>query len=343
MSLHRTLPLALLAIAVAPPAFAANATLSGHVQDANGHALAHVYVHQENGMTSAFSNERGEFTLELDPKGGSLLLAESPGYQPVEIPVAETTQPIQLAKSPAVAVPSETETAETRAQAPADLLNNSFAVRYDWRWQTYGYFANSVAGAVDNELGLDWSARLDNWLWTLDAERSRAAVRVPSLTPSNPNASVLTPETIEGTLELGYALKAGEVEVAPYVAGLWRQVTAGSNGAAVTGTPLDADQTRQAIGLGLQGAKRIAPRLVAFGDLGVYTAPNVTFNNGPASITGLSGLNGAKLKLGLGFDLIPTIRFDLTYRHDYWRATNYAEDADVAMLGISYHPAEVTK
>lgn len=340
MPLLRTLAFASLAAAIVMPSqvLAATKAIAGHVQDSAGRPLPHVYLHQENGMTSAFTDELGNFRLEVDPKAASELLASAPGYQSVVIGMAAASEPIVLAKAPTVTVQPPEAAADEEAPSP-DLLNNQFGLRYDWRNGTMGSFSNSIAGAVDNELGLNWRARLDDWLWTLDAERYRAAIKVPALTPNNPSATVFSPETIEGTLELGYALKAGSLEFAPYVAGLWRQGTAGTSGAAYTGTPLDWDQIRQAVGLGLEGTTRLLPRLVGLADLSYYTATNVTLTNAPYQLTGLTG---GKLKLGLGYDLVPSIRLDVGYRHDYWRATNYSEDADVVTVGVSYHPAEVT-
>lgn len=319
-------------VALAGPALAATQA-TGRVQDASGKALPHVYVHQLGGVTATFTDEQGNFRLDLDPKAGTRLILSAPGYQGVEIDAAQLRAPVTLKPAPLVTAPKAPAAPEA---APTSGFASGYGLRYGWRNQTLASSGNSVGGLINNELGLNARIRQDAWVWGLDAYRNRAAVSLPSLTAG----TTFTPETVQAELSLGYLFGSGSLEVVPRLTALYRSVTANTQGAAYSGTPLDYDETRQAVGLGAAVGYRLMPGLdcLVEGDYFPGLLTSETLKEAPSQ---LSGLQGLKVGLKLGYALVPGLQLQAGYQHESWGATNYAQDADVVLLGIVSRPAEV--
>lgn len=318
-------------LAMASAAHAAALQVTGHVQDASGKALPHVYVHQLGGVTSTFTDEAGNFRLDLDPKAGSRVLLSAPGYRGVEVDARELKTPVTLTPAPQVTVPSAASPAEPEA---GSAFPSALGVRYGWRNQSLGSSGNAVAGPINNELGLFARLRQANVLWGLEAFRNRASVSVPGLN------TTFTPETTQAELSLGCVLGAPSLEVAPRLTALYRSVLANTQGAAYTGTPLDYDETRQAVGLGIALASTLGSGLEATLEADYYPS-FLTFNTLKDAPGQLTGLQGVKAGLKVGYTLVPGLQVQAGYQHESWGATGYAQDADVVLVGVASRPAEV--
>lgn len=328
---------AVVALAFGGVAQAATPSVSGRVQDASGRPLAHVYVHQEGGITSTFTDDQGNFRLERDPKANNRLVLSETGFQPVEVETNQLSRVVTMQPSQVVTAPT---IAPAQSSTEPSVLGSSFALRYDIRNEAIGFSGNSVNGTVNNELGLTYRNRFDAWYLTLDAFRNRAAVAMPDLTPNG--GTTFMPETLEGDLSLGYVWGLGGLELElPYLAGLYRDVSAGTNGVTYTNTPLDWNETRQAVGIGAKLGWRFAPRWSLGADLAYYPAVT-TFDTLQHSPYQLSGLQGGKAGVGISYTLVPGINLGVGFQKQSFGATNFAEDSNVTMLTISSNPSEVT-
>lgn len=318
-------------LALGAAAYAAAPQVTGHVQDASGKALPHVYVHQLGGVTSTFTDDQGNFRLDLDPKAGTRVLMSAPGYQGVELDAGQLKSAVTLKPAPVVTVPAAAVPPEAEATRP---IASHLGVRYGWRNQTTGANGNGVSGAINNELGLSARLRQDHVLWGLEAFRNRASVAVPAM------GATFTPETVQAELSLGCVLGGPALEIAPRLSALYRSVHANTQGAAYTGTPLDYDETRQAVGVGVAVGTMLGDRLEVTLD-GDYYPGFLTFGSLKEAPAQLAGLQGLKAGLKLGYTLVPGLQLQAGYQHESWGATGYAQDADVVLVGVASRPAEV--
>lgn len=244
-----------------------------------------------------------------------------------------------LAAAGLLATPAQA--ADENAQG-ADLLGNSFGLRYQYRTFNAAERGNGIAGNVDNGLGLRWQGRWEKWLWRVDGERDRANLRLADgLSPLNPDATVASPETFETNLSLGRVWNVAEAAaVAPYLAVDYRSLQANNSGARYTGTALDYNQIWLAPAVGLAAEWAIHLRLVLAADVAWYPVAAVTMPDAAYNLTETWGL---KPSVSLGYSIVPGIRFEAAYRHDLWRASGFALDSDVVTLGLSSRPAEVAR
>lgn len=331
MALTRILSTAAVAVLAFAGAATAAQQVTGRVLDASGKALPHVYVHQLGGMTSTFTDDQGNFRLDLDPKAGNRLLFGAPGYRGIEVDAGALKQPVVLQKAPIVTGPA----VPAAPEAPAgSVFGSELGVRYGTRHQSVGANGNGVAGPINNELGLTARLRQGDVLWGFDAFRNRAAIALADL-----NATV-APETVQAELSLGCVLGGPALEIAPRLTALYRSVTANSQGAAYTGTPLDYDESRQALGLGVSLGTTLGARFEATLDADYFPsfATHSSLKDAPAQLAGLQGL---KAGVTLGYALVPGLQVQAGYQHETWGATGYAQDADVVRLGLVSRPTEV--
>ncbi|MBU6430614.1 MAG: hypothetical protein KGR26_16470, partial [Cyanobacteria bacterium REEB65] len=54
----------------------------GHIEGPDGQPIAGVFVRQRGGVTGAFTDSTGDFTLRVDPQASSTLLATAPDRLP---------------------------------------------------------------------------------------------------------------------------------------------------------------------------------------------------------------------------------------------------------------------
>lgn len=331
MALTRILATTAVAVlAVAGAAAAAQTQATGHVQDASGKALPHVYVHQLGGVTSTFTDDQGNFRLDLDPKAGGRVLLSAPGYRGVEIDAQALKTPVTLQPAPVVTAPEAT--LPQQATEPS-VFASELGLRYGYRNQATAASGNRVEGAINNELGLSAHLRQDRVLWGFDAYRNRAAVAVSGL------ETTVNPETVQAALSLGCVLGSPGLELAPRLTALYRSVHANNQGAAYTGTALDYDESRQALGVGAAvGTSLGGLEVMLDAD---YFPSFLTYSSLKEAPSQLSGLQGLEAGLKLGYTVVPGLQLQVGYRHETWGATGYAQDADVVLLGVASRPAEV--
>lgn len=328
----------LVALGLARPAMAADRVVHGHVQARSGAPIDQVFVRQEGGLTSTFTDAHGNFALPVDPQAPDTLLLTAPDRVPARIAFSAADRPVVLALAPMVSPPTTVPPAVSIAPAQADVLDSGFALRGDYRTNDYvAQGANSVSGAVDGELGMNLALREGDWLLEADAMRNRPSVHVPGL--STDGQSTFAPEALEGTLDLGYLFHPAGLDVGPYLVGYGRSASSFANGAQYTGTALDWNDSRWSAGLGGQIAGWIYRpwHLEGLGRIEGYLLTNDRLSGGnvPAQ---LSALHGAKAEVQLGWEFMPQVRLQVGYQHELWRAFGYAEDADIWTVGLGYYP-----
>ncbi|HEY9855572.1 MAG TPA: carboxypeptidase-like regulatory domain-containing protein [Stenomitos sp.] len=331
MALTRILSTTAVAVlALGSAAYAAAPQVTGHVQDASGKALAHVYVHQLGGVTSTFTDDQGNFRLDLDPKAGNRVILSAPGYRGVELEAGALKSAVTLQPAPVVTAPTASAPVEA---APATVFASGLGLRYGWRNQSTSANGNTVAGTINHELGLSARLRQGTVLWGLEAFRNRAAVSVPNM------ETTFSPETVQTELSLGCVLGSTGLEIAPRVTGLYRSAHANTQGAAYSGTPLDFDETRQAVGVGAAvGTTFGAWEATLEGD---YYPSFLTWSSLKDAPSQLVGMQGLKAGLKLGYSIVPGLQLQAGYQHESWGATGFAQDADVILLGVMSRPTEV--
>lgn len=317
------------------PAYAAPAepSVSGKVLNAQGMPLANVFVQQQGGIASAISDERGSFTLKLDPNGRMALVYSAVGYVTAEVPAGQAgtviLQPVPSYRPAFVMVQSVATPVETR------LFDTGLSLSYGVRQQQTTYSNRNVEGWANNEIQGEARYRVGDVALGLKGFRNKVPVTISGL--ATQPASLPTVETSQVNASLGYAFTAFAHEIMPQLVYSNYFVAPSNAGTPWTGTPLDYTQTRQALGVALDVGHRMGPW-----DLignGVWLPYTISLTGAPYT---LENVGWNELGLTIGYNAAPGLRLDLSYRRQFAAGTSYGDWANIYGLGISYHPERNT-
>ncbi|HEY9899440.1 MAG TPA: carboxypeptidase regulatory-like domain-containing protein [Pantanalinema sp.] len=324
--------LALVASAAAPAIAApAEAPLSGKVQGPDGKPLSSVFVQQQGAISSAITDEKGAFSLKLDPKGRQVLVFTAVGFVGQEV-AADRAQSVTLRPVPAYR--------PTFAKAPAQevavgnaIFDTQVGLGYALRNQLVNTGGRTVEGLAVNGLVADARYRVSDAVFGVSGYRVKAPIQVsPLTTQPNPAPSV---DHSEWSLSAGHIVRAAGIDFLPQLV-YSNSFIAPGYATPWTGTPMDFSQSRHALALGLEAGKR-------FGDLEVIGRGKLPLLKSVTSSApyALGDVTWGDVGILLGYNVMPGLRLDLTATQQWAGATNTYESTQLFGIGLSYHPERV--
>lgn len=335
------LPLLSAGQASAAPALAAasilrdsqDARFSGRATAPDGSPLAGVLVQQLGGVSSAITDDQGRFALRLDPAARSTLTFSAVGYLPVEVPLARAAT-VALRPVP-VYRPGFKPIAAESQQHDAAFFDTQIGLLYRTRYQSVTGRSRLVEGWANNDLAAFARLRAKPVVIGLEGFRFKAPLTIgPLPTQPSPQPGV---ETTQWSAWLGVPFSVAEFELLPQVGYLTSYWMPSNLGMPWTGTPLDFNQTRQGVGLGIEGGR-------AFGPFDLTARATVV----PTLTTVLSGapysvgdLRWAEVGVGAGFEVFPGLRLGINAARQWNTGTDLDEFANVVGLSATYLPERV--
>lgn len=324
--------LALVASAAAPAIAApAEGTFSGKVMGPDGKPLSSVFVQQQGAINSAISDDKGNFTLKLDPKGRQVLVFTAVGFVGQEVSAA-SAQSVTLRAVPAYRPTFSGAPAQDVAVGNA-VFDTQVGLGYGLRGQQVTTGARTVDGVAINGIVADARYRTGDVVLGLSGYRIKAPILLSPLTTQP--TSVPSVDHSEWNLSAGYTLRAAGVDFLPQLVYTNSFITP-SYTTPWTGTPMDFSQSRHAIALGLEAGKRFGDlELIGRGKLPVLRS---TTSSAPYN---LGDVRWGDVGLLVGYNVMPGLRLDLTATQQWAGPANTYESTQIYGVGLSYHPERV--
>jgi hypothetical protein len=315
---------------------------TGVVADAaTGAPIAGALVQQEGSVTSAFTKEDGTFRLLLDKTGQATLSVSAVGYETFRLPIGNGQG--LSAKLAAVSgfVPAEAApNAETTAAgAEAAPIDSGVTVAYRLRRQAVETGGAGYSGLANNDFRVGARFRLRPWLFEAEGAHYQTPVDLAGL--SREENPAFSPSTWQAGARVGriFAL-SNDLETAASLAYRWSNTSPNNNAIRFTGSDLDVEQTRHAVGLsGLAAWRPNRGPWQAEASLGLYPlvigtakAPGAPFAN--------SFLTDARA--GVGYEIIRGMRVGVGYQFEDWRG-NGSDSSHMLLLNVHYQPGGIPK
>lgn len=334
-----------------PPPVAASrapATATGVVRDAaTGDPISGALVQQEGSVTSVFTGIDGTFRLLLDKTGGNKLTISAMGYEDTSLPVGSGTrlaarlQPVSgfMPVAPlAPLVPVGLSPAET---AP---LNSGIIFTYGLR-NNYvsapgsGGAAGTISGWSNNDFRLGLRFRWKPWLLEADGTHFEQPMDLAGLRKEDNPA--FKPSTWQAGARAGVMASLGaNVEVAALAAYRWTDTVPNNLGVPYTGSAMDFEQTRHAIGGELLAAFRPGRGRWHFELGGGYYPLVYGFADSPGQPFADGNLIDAHAILG--YEVMPGLRVGLGTALERYSDPGMDQGLKLT-LGMHYTPGGVPK
>jgi hypothetical protein len=337
-------PAAAPAAAPAAPSQALPATATGFVADAQtGQPLAGVLVQQEGAVTSAFTQADGSFRVLLERGGAPRLVVSAVGYEPLTVPVGDgQALRVRLAGISGFVPASPMLPASPVGQSAAETvpLNTGLIFAYRLRQQTLQSGAAKVDGLVSNDFRLGMRFRLRPALFEAEGAHFETPIDVAGLERSQNPA--FRPSTWQAGARAGllFPLFHPDLEVAGLLGYRWSNTVPNNADVPYTGSAIDWEQTRHAVGpVALVAWRPGRGRFHAEASYGYYPFVRTTAEapGAPFADQRLSDLRAV-----LGFELVPGMRLGLGYQQEDWMGSG-SDASKMLSLQIHYTPGGVPK
>jgi hypothetical protein len=317
---------------------AALASADGTVLDArSGRPVAAVFVQQEGGLASAFTGPEGGFKLTLDNPKDAKLTFTATGYERQTLPAGHA---MRVKLMPLDALTPETAPTlkpeydpNAPIQAPPALAS-AVQLSYRVRFETASFNNASIAGGGNNDYRLGLRYRWSPWLLEADGAHVQIPVDVAGL-PREQNPA-MNPSTYEAGARAAYVWPMGAWESALGLGYRYRNTVPNNKDVPYTGTDLDFEQTRHALGLvGLVGWRPAAGPWSAEAGLQAYPLVYAWAKDPGQPYAGSFGAEGYA---GVAYEIVNGLRLGLTYRLEYWRGSGQ-DTAHLLGLQLQYTPS----
>ena len=333
-----------IALAAAPPnaqvAPAAPAAVDGRVVDAtSGRPVPGVRVQQDRAVTSVFTRPDGTFHLVLERGAGDRLTISGVGYEDRGAPVGDGRN-VVVKLAPiggyAFAAPVLPTPPAGTSAAEAAPLNTGLLLAYRLRGQATAAGAGRLEGLVTNDYRL--GARLRLRPWVLDAEGShhQTDVDVSGLAlAANP---AFRPSTWQAGARAGLLspLFSRDLEVAGQLAYRWTNTVPNNADVPYTGSGVDWEQTRHALGpLGTIAWRPGRGRFHLEGSLGWY---GVVLARAEAPGRPFADRQLIDARAIVGYEVVPGLRLGASYQLDRWSGDGGSDEARIGALQLHYTP-----
>jgi hypothetical protein len=321
---------------------AAASSADGTVVDANtGHPVAAVFVQQEGGLASAFTSAEGGFKLTLDGPSGAKLTFTATGYERQTLPAGKGMR-VKLvplaALTPEKAPTLKPEYDPNAPVGPVPALASAVQLAYRLRYETASAGSASIAGGGNNDYRIGLRYRWSPWLLEADGAHFQVPVDVAGL-PREQNPA-LNPSTYEAGARLGYVWPMGNLEPAVGLAYRYRNTVPNNKDIPYTGTDLDFEQTRHALGLsGILGWRPATGPWSAEAGAQVYPLVYAWAKDPGQPFAGSFGAEGYA---GVAYEIVNGLRLGLNYRVEYWKGSGQ-DLSHILALQFQYTPSGMMK
>lgn len=347
-------PILALVMAQVAPAVIAQApapvpTLAtGVVLDAQtNEPIAGALVQQAGSVSSAFTQQDGGFRLLLEKAGGSELTVSMVGYDAATVPVADgrglrVRLKAQQGFIPAGPVLAPVAIGQSAAETAPLNSGVIFAYRLRQTSQTAptpSGASATISGLANNDFKLGARFRLKPWLFEAEGAHFETPTDVAGL--RNEDNPAFSPSTYQAGARVGY-LVAFTPDLEAALSGAYRWTNTVPNNAKVryTGSDLDFEQTRHAVGGTVTAAWRPGRgRFHLEGALGLYPLVFASSETGgqPYAQNFLS-----EARVIAGYEVMPGLRAGLGYGFERWQGAG-ADQSSLYSLQLHYTPGGVPK
>lgn len=339
-------PVAVPAAAPAAPAILP-AMVEGRVIDRqSGEPVAGVLVQQDGAVTSAFTQADGGFRLLLERGGVPTLRVSAVGYEPQEQALAAGQGPLLFRLSPLAgfvpASPMLPSAPMGQSAVETAPLNTGLIFAYRMREQVVSAGAAGYRGLVSNDYRIGMRFRLRPLLLEGEGAHHEVPMEVSGLDKGT--ARVFQPSTWQAGARVGLLTPVfhPDLELALLGGYRWTNTVPNNGDVPYTGSDLDWEQTRHAMGgVALAAWRPLRGRFHVEASYGMYPwvygsadAPGKPFAN--SQLTDLRGL--------VGFEVVPGMRLGVGYQEDRWLGAGTDVDAArILSLQVHYTPGGVPR
>jgi hypothetical protein len=324
--------------APAPQTAAIPTVANGVVVDAaTGQPLAGMLVQQGGSVTSVFTKPDGTFRVLLDKTGQASLTVSGVGYEGRTMPVGDGRDLRFELSAVSGFLPSEPVAAlQPIGSSPADLapLNTGINFAYRLRRQAVETGGANYAGLANNDYRIALRYRLKPWLIEAEGAHWQTPVELAGL-PREQNPA-FSPSTWTAGARAGAIFPFGtDLEAAAALGYRWQNTAPNNADIRFTGTDIDVEQTRHALGgVGTLAWRPGRGKWHAEGSLGLY--PLVFgFAKAPGAPFAASFLTDARAVVG--YEIIPGFRLGIGGQVEHWAGTG-SDSSQILSVQVHYTP-----
>jgi hypothetical protein len=341
-------PIAVAAAAVATTPARLPATVNGVVLDAlSGQPMPGALVQQVGSITSIFTGSDGHFRLLLERQGSAELTVSAMGYEDQKVAVGtgkDLTVSLREISGFLPAVPLATLVPVGMSAAETAPLNSGLMFTYSLRNNlitapgTSGAPA-SITGWSNNDFRLGMRFRWKPWLAEAEGDHFETPVDLVGLRKEDNPA--FKPSTWQAGARVGRLWSlTPDFEVAALGAYRWTDTVPNNSRVPYTGSDLDFEQTRHAL-----GGEALAAWRPGRGhwhlEVGAGYYP-VVFATADAPGKPFGESNMLDAHALLGYEVLPGLRVGLGGGLERWSGTG-SDQAVRLSLGMHYTPGGVPK
>jgi hypothetical protein len=323
------------------------AVVTGVVTDANKEPIGGALIQQEGSVTSVFSQPDGHFRLLMDKTGGGAITVSAVGYENTTTAVGagkDLTVSLKAVSGFLPAAPLAPLTPVGLSAAETAPLNTGLVFTYSMRnvnAQAPGVTGTNatIAGWSNNDFRLGARFRWKPWLAEAEGAHYEVPAEVAGLRKEDNPA--FTPSTWQAGARFGALWSVtNDFEVAGLAAYRWNNTVPNNNRVPYTGSDLDFEQTRHALGgMALAAWRPGRGHWHLEGSAAYYPLVFATADS-PGSAIASSNLVEARAILG--YEVMPGLRLGLGAGLERW--SGVGQDQSVRLsVGLHYTPGGVPK
>jgi hypothetical protein len=312
---------------------------SGVVVDAaTGQPVSGALVQQEGSVTSAFTKPDGSFRLLLDRSGAASLTVSGVGFESQTLPVGNGKDLKVSLATVGGFVPSAPNTPLVpMGQSSADTapLNTGLIFGYRLRREVTEQGGASISGLANNDFRLAARYRMRPWLLEAEGSHAQTPVDLPSL--PRESSPAFSPSTWQVGARGSYIFPLSkDLETAAGLGYRWSNTVPNNGDIRYTGSGIDTEQTRHAVGVVGTAAWRPNRGPWHFeGTLGLYP---LVFGSAKAPGTPFANTFRSDVRGVVGYELTPGLRLGVGGQWDQWVGNGGSVGAQIVSLQLHYTP-----
>lgn len=334
------LPLLAATVVAAAPAPTLPSTVAGTVVDAStGAPLPGVLIQQEGAVSSALTQADGGFRLLLEKGAGACLVVGAVGYEPLHVELTGTAAPLRVSLTPVSgfipASPMLPVDQQGQGQADTAPLNTGMIFAYRFRNHLIQAGNARLDGWANNDWRIGLRMRLRPLLLEAEGSHHETPVDLAGLDRvANP---AFRPSTWQAGARVGLLTPVfhPDLELAGSLGYRWSNTVPNNSDVPFTGSDLDWEQTRQALGpVATLAWRPWRSRFHAELSYGYYpwTMASARTPGKPFAQALLTDLRGV-----VGVEVVPGMRLGVGYHEDHWTG-NGQDFARIWSMQLHYTP-----
>ncbi|MDB5100466.1 MAG: hypothetical protein JWM80_4887 [Cyanobacteria bacterium RYN_339] len=322
--------------------------VTGVVRDAQSkEPIGGALIQQEGSVTSVFTQPDGHFRLLMDRTGGGAITVSAVGYENVSTAVGAGKDLDLKLKSVSGFLPNAPLAPLTpvgMSAAETAPLNSGLVFAYSLRNVNAAApgsngSASTITGWSNNDFRLGARVRWKPWLVEVEGSHYEVPADVAGLRKEDNPA--FKPSTWQAGARLGAIWSVtSDLEGALLGAYRWSNTVPNNSRIPYTGSDLDFEQTRHALGgVALAAWRPGRGRWHLEGSAGYYPLVYAIADSPGTPIAGSSLLEARAI---LGYEIMPGLRLGLGGGLERWSGTGQDQSVRVT-LGVHYTPGGVPK